>query len=411
MDTVRLAIVGFTGYGWSLAQQILKASAAQNCRLVAAADNQMSKTPDRVEKLRAAGVELFDDAVKMFGALPGWCEAVYIATGTPSHEPLTLAAFDAGFPVHLEKPPAATIQEVDSMLDAMRRAEKFCQVGFHAVHADDVRFLKQRIVEGRLGKVQTLVCWASWPRGQDYYSRADWLGRLRLGTRWVLDGPATNALAHHITHMLLLASAQPNRLARPARVRAELYAAGPITGHDTAAIEIITTDSQTATLLVTHCGQEQFGPFLEIQAERGKATWNQKKGVEITYIDGNREFCPAPADLGRGEMIANFVQAVRANDPAGLRCPLAEARAMTLVADGAHESSQTIIRIDAAHCRTIQDDKLGPRTVVDGLDAQLVEAAGRRCLISDLPDAPSWAVATQPFELSGYKKFPKRFRG
>ena len=62
MDTVRLAVVGFTGYGWSLARHILAASAEQGCRLVAAAENRMSTAPDRVERLQAEGVELFDDA-------------------------------------------------------------------------------------------------------------------------------------------------------------------------------------------------------------------------------------------------------------------------------------------------------------------------------------------------------------
>jgi predicted dehydrogenase len=414
METVRLAVVGFTGYGWSLAQQIAKASAACGCRLVAAADDRMARAPDRVERLRAEGVELFDDALAMYRALAGRCEAVYIATGIASHEPLALAAFDAGFPVHLEKPPAATVQEVDRMVEAMRRVEKFCLVGFQAVHAEDIRLIKQRIVEGRLGRVRTLVCWASWPRGQAYYGRTDWSGKLRVGDRWVLDGPATNALAHQLTNLLLLASGQPDRLAQPAAVRAELYAAAPISGHDTAAIEITTAEDQTATLLVSHCGLEQFGPFIEIQAERGTVRWEYKKGAEITYADGRKEFCAAPADGGRGEMVANFVQAVRRNDGKELRCPLGEARAETAALDGAHESSQVVHRVAPDCYRTIQEDgekKTGPRVVVDGLDELLVQAARGRCLLSDLPGAPSWAVATKPFDLSGYKSFPQQFRG
>ncbi len=411
MDTVRLAMVGFTGYGWSLAQQIAKASAACGCRLVAAADNRMDRAPDRVEKLRAAGVELYDDALAMYRALAGRCEAVYVATGISSHEPLTCAAFEAGFPVHLEKPPAATVQEVDRMVEAMRRAGQYCLVGFQAVHGEDIRLVKQRVVEGRLGKVQTLVCRASWPRGQAYYDRSDWSGRLRLGDRWVLDGPATNALAHQVTNMLLLACDRPHRLARPSAVRAELYAAAPITGHDTAAIEMVTAENQTAILLVSHCGLAQAGPFIELQAERGKVFWDQKKGAEITYADGQKEFCPAPADSGRGEMIANFVQAVHRKDGSDLRCPLEESWAETVAMDGAHESSQVIHHIAPAYCRTVREDKGGPRVVVEGLDELLVQAARRRCLLSDLPDAPPWAVATKPFDLSGYKSFPQQFRG
>ena len=410
MDTVRLVLVGFTGYGWSLARKILEASPGEHCRLVAAGEDRMSLVPDRVEELRAEGVELFDDALKMFGATKGRCDAVYIATGPTSHEALTTTAFEAGFPVHLEKPPAPTVQEVDRILSAMERARQFCLVGFHAVHSDDIRFIKERVVGGHLGKVQSLVCRANWPRGQDYYARSDWPGHLRLGDRWVLDGPATNALSHQITNLLLLASDQPNRLAPVASVRAELYAAGPITGHDTAAIEMTTAEGPKAILLVSHCGREAFGPFIEIQAERAKVVWDQKTGAEITYADGRKESCPAPADMGRAAMVANFVQAVRARDGSALRCPLAESRAMTLAANGAHESSQAIHRIDPRWCRTADEKKTGPRTVVEGLDELLAEAARRRCLLSDLPNAPAWAVATQPFDVSGYCEFPQRFR-
>jgi predicted dehydrogenase len=278
------------------------------------------------------------------------------------------------------------------------------------VHSDDIRFVKERVVAGDLGRVQSLVCWANWPRGRGYYEHSDWLGRLRAGDRWVLDGPATNALGHQLTNMLLLASPEPNRLAAPASVRAELYAAGPITGHDTAAIEITTAAGQTAVLLVSHCGQQPLGPLIEMRCERATVLWDQKTGAEITYADGREESCPAPRDMGRVGMIANFVQAVRNRDGALLRCPLIESRAMTLAANGAHESSEAIHRIDPACCRTVEDEQWRARKVVDGLNEFLVEAARRRCLLSDLPDAPPWAVATKPFDLAGYRQFPQQFR-
>ena len=72
-----------------------------------AADACFARFPDRADELSAEGGELFDDALGMFEALRGTCEAVYIATGIPSHAPLTIAAAEAGYHVHLEKPPAA----------------------------------------------------------------------------------------------------------------------------------------------------------------------------------------------------------------------------------------------------------------------------------------------------------------
>ena len=98
---VRLAIVGVTGYGWGLVQKINAASEQLGCRLVAAADDQLAKLPERAKELTDAGVELFDDALAMFDALRGKCEGVYIATGIGSHAPLAIAAARAGYHVHL----------------------------------------------------------------------------------------------------------------------------------------------------------------------------------------------------------------------------------------------------------------------------------------------------------------------
>ena len=65
---VRLAIVGIGGYGWQLAQEILRASDAMSSRLVGAADASFAAWPERAEALGAAEAELFDDALVEPGA-------------------------------------------------------------------------------------------------------------------------------------------------------------------------------------------------------------------------------------------------------------------------------------------------------------------------------------------------------
>ncbi|HRR79395.1 MAG TPA: Gfo/Idh/MocA family oxidoreductase, partial [Planctomycetota bacterium] len=374
---IRLALVGFGGYGWSLVQAINQARDAVGCRLIAAADARLSALPEKAEALSRAGVELFSDPLAMFEALRGKCDAAYIATGIPSHAPLTIAAARAGLHVHLEKPPAATVQEVDAMLAALDAAGRFCLVGFQALHGDDIRFVKSRVASGRLGRVRSLVCHAGWPRNQAYYTRNDWAGKLRVESAvygdpahraWVLDGPATNALAHQITNMLFLASPEANRLATPVSVRAELYTAGPVESHDTCAIEIHTAEGPTSLFLASHCSDANFGPVIEIEAERGHVRWTMRDGARVCYSDGPEETCPA--DNGAAKMIANFAEAVRANDRSLLRCDLAETRKFVLALDGAHESSGRIHRIAADHVRRVGEGG-EMRTVVEGLDAAL----------------------------------------
>ena len=82
---VRLALVGITGYGGDLAQLILGVAEYVGCRLVAVADACLDRVPERADELSGAGIELYDDALVMFEALRGRCDAVCIATGIPSH--------------------------------------------------------------------------------------------------------------------------------------------------------------------------------------------------------------------------------------------------------------------------------------------------------------------------------------
>ena len=406
---VRLAIVGVRGWGLHLVRAIEAASASCRCRLVAAAEKRWSDAPDVAADLARRGAVLYDDAAEMFAALRGRCDGVYIATGIDSHARLAMAAMRSGFHVHLEKPPAATVQDVDAMLAVQQQTGRLCLVGFQALHGADAAFVQRQIASGRLGRVRTLVCTGGWRRESAYYTRAPWAGRLHLGGTWVLDGAATNAFAHQVANLLLLAEPTPGRLAEPVRVRAELYAGHPIEGHDTAAIEIRTAGGVRAYLLATHLPERDFDPFIRVEAQHGRIDWDYAKGAVVRRDDGTRRSCP-PDPHKLAKEIANFVRAVRTGDGSILRCDLAEARKAVLAIDGAHESSRRIHRIDPALLRR------APREMSDknhlylpGMDGLVADAARKAVLLSQLRPRPPWAVATEYFDLTGYAGFPQRF--
>ena len=406
---IRLGIVGIGGYGRTLIRAINEVGPQADCRLVAAADLRMAQFADQAEQLSRQGVELFGDAAKMFEAMEGKCDAMYIATSINSHAPLTLAALGRGYHVHLEKPPAATIQEVDEMLQALQSTDRFCIVGFHGVHATDIRLLKQRIVEGRLGRITSISCYCGAPRARAYYTRNEWAGTLQSGGKWVLDGPATNATSHQINNMLLLASPRAGTFATPAAVRAELYAAGPIESHDTAAIEIQTAEGPILYLLTSHCTDEQLNTTMDIQAEHAHATWTVGDGCTISYTDGSSESCRSPERNSREQIVIDFVEAIRTGDASFLRCDLAQARAAVLGIDGAHESSKRVHRIPGSHARRVAEGTDKARTIVNGLDEMLRQGAADRKLLSDLAPAAPWTVPTNTFDMSNYTSFPQQF--
>jgi len=412
----QVIIVGIGGYGRTLIDVLLAGQEHLDFRLAAAADSRLASLTGREQAVAAAlqqsGVELFDDALKMFDAWRGKAQAAYVATGIPSHEPLAVAAMQAGFHLHLEKPPAATIQEVDRMLRVARGADRMVLVGFQAMHRLDLQGLKQRILAGRLGRIEHLACWAGWPRARSYFQRNPWAGRLRSGRRWVLDGPATNALAHQIANLLYLCGPDQTGWGDVDAVRAELYAAQG-ESHDTAAIEITTAQGPRACFMATHCGQlDQYGPTILIQAQRGSVTWSNQDGARITYGDGTSEHLAPDRDQEvRRRMVENLVRAVQADDASRLRCPLEQARKMVLAIDAAHESSRMIHRIAGHYTQVADAGADEERTWIMDIDPLMESAARRPGLFSDLPGPPPWSVRTQPFTTADYRKFPQRFKG
>jgi predicted dehydrogenase len=402
---MRLGIVGIGGYGWGLAEFLLDLAASSDHRLVAAADAGLDQMDEKARSLQQRQVALFDDAEKMYEQLTGGLDAVYIATSIHSHTPLTTGAFRAGLHVHLEKPAAATIEEVDEMQRVRAQTSRVCLVGFQALHQRDLLDCKAHLARGAIGEIRTLTCLACWPRHEGYYNRNNWAGRLRRGDRWVLDGPANNALAHQIMNLLLLAGGE-ERFAEPTSVRAELYAAGPYDSHDTAAIEITTRQGPRCVLLLTHRCRQQIHPTAEIRGSEGSASWHFQQGYTIKPDAAAPITAPGAEDT-RQRMVENFLHAAADADNEQLRCRLVDARKMTQIVDGAHESSGRVHRIDPRYLAG-QPDKPDYLPVKD-IETLLQRCARQAILPSDLPDPPGWARPGQVWDLTDYNQFGQRF--
>ncbi len=405
---IRLALVGIGGYGAMLIRHIRANQQRLDCRIVAAADLNLDDLADKAKPLADEGVRLYRDAVEMFSAEADNVDGVYIASSIFSHAKLTVAAARAGLHVHLEKPPAATVQEVDEMIAALGENDRFCLVGFQALQSLDVLEVARRVDAGKLGQIESITCWAAWPRKPSYYARNDWAGKLTVNGKWVLDGPATNALNHQIANMLRMVSGAEGVLARPTSVRAELYAAGPIEGHSTAAIRIATEAGVDCTFLCSHCTEVFANPQIRIHGSLGQAHWDYHDGATITYDDGQTETI-AHDSQQHARMIEDFVQAVRAGTDEQLKAPLEQTRHVIAALNGAHESSGQIHRVPDRFTRVLDAGKDEEILTVPGVAEACRLGAMHNGLISDLPDPPEWACPTEPFDLTGYRQFPQRF--
>lgn len=142
-------------------------------------------------------------------------QAVSIAVPNFLHEPVTIAALEAGKHVLVEKPLARTIAEGEAMVAAARKADRILAIAFNRRHRSDMETLKRYIDQGGLGRI--------------YYAKAWWMRRAGipgLGT-WFTNkelaggGPLID-LGVHILDMALWLMGNPRARTVSAATYAEL---------------------------------------------------------------------------------------------------------------------------------------------------------------------------------------------
>lgn len=90
-------------------------------------------------------------------------DAVSIAVPNHLHLPITVAAFEAGKHVLVEKPLARNVDEGQAMLDAAKRAGKILSISFNRRSRHDMRLLRKEVERGRFGRI--------------YHAKAFWMRR------------------------------------------------------------------------------------------------------------------------------------------------------------------------------------------------------------------------------------------
>jgi D-galactose 1-dehydrogenase len=132
-------------------------------------------------------VDTYTSVEEMLEARPD-IDAVAVCTPPQVRHDIALAAIKAGKHVLLEKPPGATVSEVDSLRDAAEKTGKTLYASWHSRHAPAVPHARDWVQDRDLSKVE--IVWREdvrrWHPGQPWIWAAGGLG--------VFD-PGVNALS------------------------------------------------------------------------------------------------------------------------------------------------------------------------------------------------------------------------
>jgi predicted dehydrogenase len=388
---VRVLMAAIGGYGAHYLQALLDEAPAGQATLAGVVD-PLARESAAWPRVAALGVPVADDMESFFAA--GHEADLCVVSSPPQHHVAqSIAALDAGSHVLCDKPLAATVPDVDRLIGARRRADRFVMVGYQWSFSDAVQALKRDLLAGRYGRPLRLATLCAWPRHAAYYARNTWAGRLRdrVSGAWVLDSPANNAMAHHLHHALFVLGTQMDRSALPAAVTAEFARAYPIESADTAACRILTDTGCEVLFLASHVTGQRIEPRFRLECEHGVIVCGESgRRIEGTTDSGDRVDYGDPDATHQFRKL--FLAIERVREPGTIPCGVEAAAAQTACVVAMHESAGGIVTFP----RLLRAGDERDRLVVRRLDEELLTCYRSNVLPSEI--GCPWAEAGRRVE-------------
>ncbi|MCT9869034.1 DUF6807 family protein [Paenarthrobacter aurescens] len=379
----RIALVGVHGFGERHLDNLGRLAAAGVLELAAVADPQ----PPAQGTLGPA-VDVFAslDELLAAGTAP---DVVIVSTPIQTHAPLALAALKAGANVYLEKPPVASMAHYEEVLAAAASADRLVQVGFQSLGSDALPAIEGLVVAGEIGDIRGISATGLWLRNKAYFKRSRWAGKRSLNGTDVVDGVATNALAHAVATGLRLAGART--VADVESVDTDLYRANDTESDDTSVVRVRTARGTVLTCALTLCAPVQAAPSVTVYGTLGQLTlFYTEDRVAITTPEGTRH-----ETFGRTDLLENLLAARTEKD---LLSPLSGAGAYMSVLEAIRTAdSPQPIHPDFI---TWEGDGDDAHPVVHGIEALIRRAALGQATFAEL-GAPWTASAGMSLDING----------
>jgi predicted dehydrogenase len=343
MEPVRVILVGVRGYGSSYVHSLLSRDGSNTRQLVGVVDPAAApgSALGMPREIRARKIPAYDQLqAALVETKP---DLTIISSPLHLHAAQTCDALAHGSSVLCEKPLAATAAEALYVVaeSERRRDGRFVAIGYQWSFTSAVQALKRDVMAGVLGKPIRFRTAVTFPRGENYYRRNEWAGRLTTDAgEPVFDGPINNATAHFLHNMLYVLGPTRETSAFPAWVEAELYRANPIESYDTAALRCMTESGVELLFYTTHATPRRAGPMFHFEFERATVDYDDSGGGRASFLarfaDGSvRDYGQPEAE--REEKVWQCIDAVRTGKPVacGPRASLPHA----LCVSAAHASS------------------------------------------------------------------------
>lgn len=402
-----ILIVGSSGYAGYLLERLWEL--ADLCRIAGVCELPGVENKS-LARCRLNQIPVFRDLEHMLSE--GNAQVVLIATGIASHAAITEKCLRAGYDVLLEKPPVATVQELDHLVNLSQQTGQRIGVNFQHLLGSVPCIIQRQLIANNYGAPLRIRSIGAWPRPLSYFQRNRWSGKLRYQNNWVLDGSLNNPFAHLLAQNLFFASPLEGKLAQPETVTAELYHANPIEAEDTSSLRLLTTDGVEIVQSITLNATEVIEPTTIIETEGThikvygfhRYEVHEKKDKQRPGITGIKGDTPDNEE-DRRHMLRVFFECIQ--EDKDFPVTLETCKPFVLAVNAAFDSSGPPASIPPKHIEWINTDGESQAVV-----AELIPAMGKAfdagLILSDtgLP----WAYSGTPVDVDNYAHFPSNER-
>lgn len=364
----RVALVGVHGFGTHHLQNLERLQAAGVVELVAVAD-PLPPAPGSVPDTAA----VFPGLTELLAATTD-LELIIVATPIQTHAPLGLAALTTDADMYLEKPPVASLADFNTLCDAAKASGRSVQIGFQSLGSHALQAIEELLASGAIGTLQGISATGRWVRDRAYYQRSRWAGKRSIDGVDVVDGVATNPLAHAVATALRIAGART--IADVASVETDLYRANDIESDDTSVIRIRTITGLPVTCALTICATESVEPYVTLQGSQGHAVFHYTEDrltVRAATLETEQVF-------GRDDLTENLLAHRR--EGRKLISPLLDSGAFMLVLEAIRTASPPAV-IDSAYVKW-EGEGSSAHVVVVGIEDALERATQEHATFSEL---------------------------
>lgn len=333
----RVAVIGVTGYGSIYLMLLRDALRRKIITLNAAVIINPQEVPKIVAELKAGGTAVYSDADTFFAREAGRIDLCLIPVGIQWHARLTIAALQSGMNVLVEKPLAGSLTDIAAIRRAETETGHWVAVGFQDLYSLEARRFKTQLLDGIIGKLESIRMIGLWPRPRAYFARNRWAGRIQADGAAVLDSPLNNAFAHFVNLSLYFAGPAPDESADVRIDSVELHRAHRIEMFDTALVNGTTAAGTRLWFGVSHASGTTRDPEFYLQGSTGRVEWWHDKHYIVSDNEGRQqEFPLSTSDDARVRMFASVLK--RLTDPTAFICTTAIAEKHTRLIESVQQA-------------------------------------------------------------------------